>query len=62
VNTEGFIASLGMTALEFSSEAFEICDTKDRLPLAAKVSGCEEIEAQPFVRSRKRVTHAETRN
>jgi hypothetical protein len=29
VNTEGFLASRGMTALEFSSEAFEICDTKD---------------------------------
>jgi hypothetical protein len=62
VNTEAFIASLGLTALEFSSETFEICHAKDRLPLAAKVSRCEEIEARPFVRSRKRVTHAETRN
>jgi hypothetical protein len=29
VNTERFLASREMTALEFSSEAFEICDTTD---------------------------------
>jgi hypothetical protein len=31
--------------LEFSSETFEICHAKDRLPLAAKVARREEIEA-----------------
>jgi hypothetical protein len=63
VNTEGFLASLGMTGLEFFSESFEVCDTKDRLPLAAKFPGVKKLKrSHPFVRSRKRVTHAETRN
>src|SRR5258708_31039875 len=36
---EGFLASLGMTALEFSSEPFESWDPKVRFPLSAQLPG-----------------------